>query len=90
MSRFVCRRALTQLIKRSLESGCELFSRASAPVVKKDHEGTVARHVVMNGDDVETVSSESFEYRSDFTFKHRDVTRDGGVFLRPYKCGPCI
>jgi hypothetical protein len=31
------------------------------PVVKKDHQATVARHVVMNGGDVETVLSESLE-----------------------------
>jgi len=51
---------LAELIESGFESGGKFLGRASAPIMKENHDRTVSGHVVMNGNHVQTVLAKGF------------------------------
>ena len=60
--------------QRSAKAQREFRGGAAAPVVEKNDCGLRAQHVVVNGDDVQLMSTKRLQYRGNFGFAHGDVT----------------
>src|SRR6266852_1507566 len=72
----VARRTLAQFVESGLESGSKFFSRTSAPIMEKDHDRAIPRHVVVNGNDIQAVLTKRFQDRRHFAFEHRHIPRN--------------
>ncbi len=77
-------------IERRSESAGKLFRRAFSPIVQEDDGWLCGGHVVMNGDDIETVAPQGLQHRSHFSVKHGHVPGYNGVILASGKCRPGI
>ena len=53
--------ALTRLIEGRFETGRKPVGRTVSPVMEEDHNWLVTDHVVMNGDNVQSVRAQSFQ-----------------------------
>src|SRR5438046_4239664 len=82
--------SLSQLIERCLEGCRQFFHRPLTPIVKKNHRGLGADHVMVNRHYLYTVASERLQNRCNFLLQHCDVARHRGVLVRTHKGGPRV
>ena len=75
---------LAQFVDGRLESHRQFVCGPGAPVVEKDDHRAIAGHVVMNGDDIETVLAQRLQHRSHFALEHRDVADELGSQGKAY------
>src|SRR5437764_14307912 len=84
------RRVAAEFVQGRLESACKLLRGADAPVVEKIDSWLAARHVIVNGDDVQAVSAKGFQNGRDFLAEHSDVAGNLGIGIAAVERGPRV
>src|SRR5260370_18791390 len=85
-----CAPASTQLVESGEEAQGKFFGGAAAPVMEKNHRGLSAKHVVVNGDDVQFMSAKRLQHRRNFGFAHGDVAGNLRVGVVSGKSSPGV
>src|SRR3954463_10552619 len=84
------RRLAAEFVQGRLESARKLLSGADAPVMEKIDCWLAARHVIVNGDNVQAISPKGFENGCDLLAEHRDVAGNLGIGIAAVERCPSV
>src|SRR5258706_524731 len=77
-------------VERGFQTAGEVGGSALAPVVQKKRARRFARHVMMDGDDVDAGFAQRLQHRLQFVFVNREVAVNYGAFVRAGERGPGV
>src|SRR5438874_6082655 len=86
--KFGFRRAGLGSLQGSLDRVRELLSRAASPVMEKNRSWLFARHVVVNGHDIDVGLPQRLEDLLQLVLQHHEVSIYDGVFIRSGERSP--
>src|SRR5262249_48579289 len=77
-------------IERRFQPLGELARRANAPIVQEHHTWGFHGHVLMDGDDIDTSATQSFQDRLQFLFEHDKIAIHHRLIIAAGKGGPGV
>ena len=81
---------LTKFVQSGSETSGEFIRRTFPPIVEEYDVRPRIDHMLVNGNDVETVLPERFQNRLHFVFEHRDIARNHCLVFAAGESGPGV